>query len=188
MKTSYIIPFVLLFSGAAPARAPVAPAAAPAVARDGSRDFDFQLGAWHTSIRRFRNVFSANPQVIEMTGKVTTRPVWGGKGVLEEIETEGPEGRWQALTLFLYNPETRQWRQSFANSRDGVLQPPTIGSFADNRGVLVAQDVLGSRSILVKSVWSDIRPNSHRYQEFYSDDAGQTWHIAFSAVKTRLSR
>lgn len=178
----------MLLMAAAPATAQAPLSTAPTVAaRDGSHDFDFQIGTWHTSIRRFRNVFSSSPQMVELSGTVTARKVWGGKAILEEIEADGPDGHWQALTLFLYNPDTRQWRQNFANSAQGVLQPPTIGSFSGGRGVLVAQDELGGRSILVKSVWSDIGANSHRYEEFYSDDAGATWKLAFSATKTRIA-
>ncbi len=168
---------------AAPAIALDAPAAQT---RDGSHDFDFAFGTWHTHTRRFKNALSAHPAVIELDGTVTVRKVWGGKAALEEIEANGPDGHWQGMTLFLYNPDTHQWSQSFANSKQGVMQRPTIGEFKNGRGELYAQDDIAGRSILVRSVWSDIRPDSHRYDESYSDDGGQTWKPAFAAALTRI--
>jgi hypothetical protein len=45
-----------------------------AAARDGSHDFDFGTGAWHTHIRRVLDPFSASSDVVELNGTVTTRP------------------------------------------------------------------------------------------------------------------
>jgi hypothetical protein len=45
---------------------------------------------------------------------VTVRKVWKGRGWLEEIEANGPNGHWEGMTLFPYNPQARQRNQSFA--------------------------------------------------------------------------
>jgi hypothetical protein len=107
---------------------------------------------------------------------------------LEEIEVEGPNGNWEGLTLFLFNPKSHQWSQSFINSKMGVLNPPTIGAFKNGRGELFNQDTLNNRSILVRGVWSDITPNSHNYDESYSDDGGKTWKPGFIAHLTTLQQ
>lgn len=112
---------------------------------------------------------------IEMNGTVTVRRVWEGRAQLEEIEADGPSGHWQGLTLFLYNPETHQWSQSFASSKTGVVVSPLIGEFKNGRGELISQDTFGGRTVLVRGVWSDIKPDSHRFEESYSDDGGRTW-------------
>src|SRR5580698_4493042 len=75
-------------------------------ARDGSHDFDFNIGVWHTHIRRVLDPFSASSDVLELNGTVTIRPVWGGRARLEEIEADGPKGHWEGLSLFLYNPQS----------------------------------------------------------------------------------
>jgi hypothetical protein len=89
------------------------------------------------------------------------------------------------LTLFLYNPEAHQWSQSFVNSKIGTLTPPLIGSFKDGRGELFSSDTFNNRSILVRGVWSDIKPDSHHFEESYSNDGGKTWMPAFIATLTR---
>ncbi len=113
------------------------------------------------------------------------RKVWGGRAQLEEIEADGPKGHWEALTLFLYNPKSHQWSQTFINSRMGVLNSAIIGIFKKGRGELFSQDTFNDRVIMVRSTWSEIAANSHRYEESYSDDGGKTWKPAFIAHLTR---
>jgi hypothetical protein len=169
-------------------RAADAPVPAPVAAeRDGQHDFDFNFGTWRTHIKRIGNPFSPSSAPMALEGTVTVRKVWGGRAQLEEIEADGPKGHFEGLTLFLYNPESHQWSQTFASSKEGSLTPPLIGSFKGGRGELLAQDTLDNRSVLVRAVWSDIKPDSHHMEESYSNDGGKSWRPAFIADLTRLS-
>lgn len=153
--------------------------------RDGQHDFDFNFGVWHTHIKRILDPFSGATKSVELNGTVTVRKVWDGRAQLEEIEAEGPNGHWEGMTLFLYNPQSHQWSQNFISSDGGVLNAPTIGSFKDGRGELFSQDTYDGKSVLVRGVWSGITPNSHSYEEFYSKDGGATWAPVFIANLTR---
>jgi hypothetical protein len=154
--------------------------------RDGQHDFDFNLGTWHTRITRIPDPLGASSASITLDGTVTVRGIWGGRGQLEEIEADGPQGRWEGLTMFLYNPEAHQWNQTFLDSQTPTLSPPLIGSFHNGRGELIAQDTFHGKTILIKGEWSDILPDSHHYQESYSNNAGKTWFAAFKADLTRV--
>ena len=171
---------------------PLAGSAADApVTRDGSHDFDFNIGTWHTHITRSIDPFTSGSGSVELDGTVTVRKVWGGKAELEEIEADGPKGHWEGLTLFLYNPTAQQWSQIFANSRVGAITPSSvnIGRLQDGRVVLVGQDnSVYDRTILVRAVWSDIKADSHQYTESFSDDGGATWVTSFVAKLTRLKQ
>ena len=169
----------------APCHADDVPAAAAGATRDGQHDFDFNLGVWKTHITRNMTPLTGRTELVELHGTVRVRPVWNGKAMLEEIEADGPRGHWQAMTLFLYNPQTRQWSMSFANSANGKLDVPMIGSSAGGRIELYQQDNVGGRSIFVRGAWSDITPTSHSYQEDYSDDGGKTWEPSFTARLTK---
>ena len=79
---------------------------------------------------------------IELNGTVTVRKVWDGRANLEEIEAGNATAHFKGLTLFLYNPQSHQWSQSFANINNGALnQPPLIGEFKDGRGELFDQEL-----------------------------------------------
>jgi hypothetical protein len=154
--------------------------------RDGLHDFDFNFGTWHTHIKRQTQAASGASAFIELDGTVTVRKVWDGRAQLEEIEADGPNGHWEGTTLFLYNPQAHQWSQTFASSKDGVLQPPLIGAFKDGKGELYSLDTVNGRTILIRGTWSDIKPDSHHFQEDYSDDGGRSWEPVFIADLTRV--
>ena len=152
---------------------------------DGQHDFDFNIGVWRTHIHRVLDPLAGGRHSIEMTGVVTIRKVWGGRASLEEIEADGPKGHWEALSLFLYNPQTGQWSRSFVNARDPVLSGAFVGSFKNGRGQLFLPDTIDGRAVLVRGVFADIKPDSHTYTESYSDDGGATWRMALIAHLTR---
>jgi hypothetical protein len=152
--------------------------------RDGSHDFDFNTGVWHTHIRRVLDPFSPSSKAVELNGTVTVRPIWGGRAKLEEIEADGPTGHWEGLSLFLYNPKSHQWSQTFLNSKIAVLSRALVGEFHDGRGELYQHDIFREKSIFVRGVWSEITPTSHRYTESYSNDGGKSWFTSFDAHKT----
>lgn len=170
-----------------------APAAVPRAARqadtqrDGQHDFDFNFGTWKTHIRRLLHPLSGSNAWVEMNGTVSVRKVWNGRAQLEEIEAGGPAGHFEGLTLFLYNPQSRQWSLNFANSDEGVLETPSVGEFRNGRGEFYDQEPYRGRAILVRAVWSDITPNSHRFEQSFSDDGGKTWESNFVANLTRES-
>jgi hypothetical protein len=89
------------------------------------------------------------------------------------------------MTLFLYNPQSHQWSQSFANSRDATFDQPAIGGFKNGRGELFDQELFDGKAILVRTVWSDIKPDSHHFEQSFSDDGGKTWEPNFVATLTR---
>jgi hypothetical protein len=166
-----------------------ADAAQPAAStyRDGSHDFDFNIGTWRTHIKTLEHPLSGSSAWEEMTGTVTVRKIWGGKASMEEIEADGKDGHFEGMTLFLYNPQSHQWSQSYANSSNGTIEESSVGEFKDGRGELIAQEPYNGRTVLVRTVWSEIQPNSHRFEQSFSDDNGKTWEPNFVADLTRIS-
>jgi hypothetical protein len=162
---------------------PQAPAAVP---HDGQHDFDFSAGKWHTHIVRTLEPFNAKSATITIDGTVSSHKVWDGRAWLEEIEADTPKGHWEGLNLFLYNPASHQWSQSFSNSSSGTLGTSFVGEFKDGRAELLSTDTFNGKSILVRAVWSNITRDAHRYEEFFSDDGGKSWKLSFVANKTRV--
>jgi len=155
--------------------------------RDGSHDFDFARGVWHTHVTRTLDPFAGGTHTVTLDGTKTARAVWGGRAWLEEIEADGPNGHWEGATLFTYNPKSGQWSQTYIDGASGEIEAPTIGDFKDGRGELLGTEVYHGRNVLVRGVWSDITTNAHRYEVSLSQDGGRTWATAFSAYLTRIS-
>jgi hypothetical protein len=154
--------------------------------RDGSHDFDFARGVWHTHAIQVLDPFEGGTRTVTMDGTKTAKPVWNGRALLEEIEADGPDGHWEGATLFVYNAKAGQWSQAYIDSASGEIEAPTVGSFKDGRGELFGTTVYHGRTVLVRGVWSDITATSHRFEIAYSRDGGRTWDTAFKAYLTRL--
>src|SRR5215510_11022539 len=133
---------------------------AKATERDGSHDFDFEFGTWKTHLKRLIHPLSGSTTWAEYEGTTVVSKIWDGRANLVELEVDGPQGRIEALSLRLYNPQSRQWGLNFANSNDGGLSQPTIGGFKNGRGEFYDQETLNGRAIFVRFVISDISPDS----------------------------
>ena len=154
--------------------------------RDGQHDFDFEIGTWKTHVSRLLNPLTGSAAWIEFEGTSVVRKIWNGRANLVELEADGPTGHLQVLSLRLYNPQSRQWSLNFANSSTGTLSVPTIGEFKNGRGEFFDQEPFNGRTILVRNVWSDITPNSCRFEQAFSDDGGKTWEVNWIATDTRV--
>ena len=154
--------------------------------RDGQHDFDFEIGLWKTHLRRLVSPLSGSSAWVEYTGTTVVRKVWGGRANLVELVADGPAGRFEGLSLRLYNPQSRQWSLNFASVKGGVLTTPTIGEFRNGRGEFYSQEIFNGRAILVRFVISDITPDSCRFEQAFSEDGGKTWEVNWIATDTRL--
>jgi hypothetical protein len=158
-----------------------------AVEADGQHDFDFEIGTWKTHLSRRLHPLTGSNTWTEMDGTTVVRKVWNGKANLVELVADGPSGHFEGLSLRLYNPQSHQWSLNFANSSGGTLTTPTIGQFKNGRGEFYDQETLDGRAILVRFVISEIKPNSCRFEQSFSDDGGKTWEVNWIAVDTRVS-
>ena len=153
--------------------------------RDGSHDFEFAHGVWHTHATQVRDPFDGGAHTVTLDGTKTSHALWGGKAWVEEIEADGPDGHWEGMSLFVYNPKAGQWSQTYIDS-SGEIDAPTIGGFKGGRGEFYGTRNYKGRNVLMRGVWSDIKRDSHRYEISLSDDGGRTWVVAFKADLTRI--
>lgn len=164
----------------------IGPAGADTPLRDGSHDFDFEIGTWKTHLRRLQHPLTGSTTWLEYDGTSTVRKIWGGKANLVELDAVGPAGHIEGLSLRLYNPQSHQWSLNYANAAGGTLGVPTVGAFRDGRGEFYDQEEFGGRMILVRNVWSDITPGACRFEQAFSQDGGKTWEVNWIATDTRI--
>src|SRR5580692_5001112 len=155
-------------------------------AHDPQHDFDFEIGTWHTHLKRLQHPLTGSTTWIEYDGTSTISKIWNGRANLVELEVDGPSGHIEGLSLRLYNPQSRQWSLNFANSAQGSMSIPTVGEFENGRGEFYDQETFNNRTILVRNVFEAITPNSYRFEQSFSDDGGKTWELNWIAVDTRI--
>ena len=178
----------LLFLPVAPtcAQAAKAAKAGAETPRDGQHDFDFEIGTWHTHLKRLAHPLSGSSDWIEYEGVTTVRKVWNGRANLVELIADGPDGHFEGLNLRLYNPRSRQWSLNFASSKGGTLGQPTIGGFIDGRGEFYDQEDFDGRAIFVRFVITPLDADTLRFEQAFSDDGGKTWELNWIATDTRM--
>jgi hypothetical protein len=155
-------------------------------ARDGQHDFDFEIGTWHTHLKRLLHPLTGSTTWTEYDGTSVVRKVLDGRANLVELRVDGPAGHFEGMSLRLYNPQAHQWSLNFASAGGGTLSTPTIGEFRDGRGEFYDQETLDGRAILVRFVISDITKESCHFEQAFSNDGGKTWEVNWIATDTRI--
>ena len=159
-------------------------------ARDGQRDFDFEIGSWKTHLKissRIGHPFTGPNTWTEYEGITVVRKVWNGRANLVELEVDGPKGHLEGLSLRLYNPQSHQWSLNFANSKVGAMSVPTVGEFKNGRGEFYDYEAIDGRMMWVRNIWSDMTPNACHFEQAFSEDGGKTWEVNWIADDTRVN-
>lgn len=152
---------------------------------DSSHDFDFNYGTWTTHIKSLNQPANGPASWVDLTGTVAIRKIWNGRAFLEEISAGNGKTSFTGLTLYLYDSQSHQWSQTYADSTDGSFDPSMIGGFHNGRGELIGPGTYGGKAVLMRDAWSNITPNAHHFEIAYSLDGGKTWRRIFVANLTR---
>jgi hypothetical protein len=155
---------------------------------DSQRDFDFEIGSWKIHLKRLDGRLSGSTTWVEFDGISFTQKVWNGRAQIEQFETDSAAGgHIEGLTLRLYNPQSHQWSLYWANSKNGILDPPQIGEFKNGRGEFYAQDTWNGKAVFVRFVWTNTTTNVPHFEQSYSDDGGKTWEVNWITDQTRVA-
>jgi hypothetical protein len=163
-------------------------AARPATARDGQRDFDFEIGRWAINVKRLAHPLTGDDTWVNPQGYThIVRKVWDGRASLAELANDRPSPHYDGLMLRMYEPKTHEWNIYWGSSGSGSLESPLVGHFANGRGEFFNRDVLDGKPILVRVVYSDITPTSFRTEQDFSANGGKSWQANLVQTFTRLA-
>ena len=160
----------------------------PPAERDGSHDFDFEVGRWKIHLKRRLNPLTGSNTWVEFDGTSKTLKVWDGRAQIEEFETDSATaGHIEGLTLRTYNPKRTSGSSLGPTARLGSW----IRRRSENSGMDAAnfmrRTLIGGRTILIRFIWSDITPNLPHFEQSFSDDGGKTWEVNWITDQTRVS-
>ncbi|HWE56703.1 MAG TPA: hypothetical protein VG435_14415 [Acidimicrobiales bacterium] len=149
-------------------------------------DFDFLVGSWAIANRR-RSPYLGEPgEWHEFPSTSTCVRLFDGAGNADSFLF--PTLNTAGLTLRLQDVATGEWSLYWASSRDGRLQPPVVGRFADGVGTFLGDDMYEGRPIQVRYIWSDITAVSARWEQSFSIDVGHTWSANWVMSFTRVAQ
>lgn len=172
------------FGGYAPAAAAAASQHAPAV-RDGSHDFDFEMGKWKMHNRRLAKKFVGSHDWVEFDSYSVGSQLPGVIGDQDIYRTDYFKKGFVGLTYRLYDPRTGLWSIYWIDSlsMQGTFLPPVVGKFTSNVGVFEGPDTYDGKPIVVRYTWTvnpKGSPITAHFEQAFSADGGKTWETNFT--------
>ena len=156
------------------------------VARDGQRDFDFEIGTWAIDMKRLAHPLSGSSEWITPAGySHIVQKVWDGRASLAQLRNDRPSPHYDGLMLRLYDPQSHNWNVYWGSSKTGALDEPLVGHFANGRGDFFMRDTFQGKAILVRVTYSEITATSFRTEQAFSPDDGKTWETNMVQTFTR---
>ena len=142
---------------------------------DGRNDFDFLIGSWKVHHRRLMERLNGSTEWEEFDGDTVDRKILNGLGNMDENLIHSKKGQVHAITLRLFNPESKEWSIYWSTDATGTLDVPMVGGFKDGRGEFYSQEVFEGRHIYNRFIWSKITANSCQWEQALSADGGRNW-------------
>ena len=149
-------------------------------------DFDFLYGEWTVHNRRLRELFAGSDDWYEFEATSWAQPLLGGIGNVDEMDC--PSEGFSGATIRVQDQSTGQWSIYWADSKTGRLFPPVVGTFENGRGDFYGDDTHNGAPIRAHFTWSDMTPDSARWQQEFSADGGATWELNWVMEFTRAQR
>ena len=145
------------------------------IENDGRNDFDFLIGTWKVHHRRLKERLKGSTEWGQFEGDTVANKILNGLGNMDENLIHGKTGPVHAISLRLFNPESKEWSIYWSTDQTGILDVPVIGGFKDGRGEFYSQEVFEGHHIYNRFIWSKITANSCQWEQAFSEDGGKTW-------------
>jgi len=142
---------------------------------DGRNDFDFLIGTWKVHHRALKKRLKGSTDWNEFDGDTVSRKILNGLGNMDDNIIHRETGPVHAITLRLFNPESKEWSIYWSTDLTGTLDVPMIGVFREGRGEFYSQEVFEDRHIYNRFIWSKITASSCQWEQAFSTDGGKTW-------------
>jgi hypothetical protein len=136
-------------------------------------DFAFFYGRWRVINRRLTQRLQGSDAWETFEAEQRCVPLMDGIGNTDEMRSLS--GDIIGISIRLFNLQARTWSIYWVSPRDGVLQPPVVGSFTNKVGVFIGADTFAGAPITVRYTWSRTDTPAPRWEQEFSSDGGRTW-------------
>ncbi|WP_281632434.1 hypothetical protein [Flavobacterium luteolum] len=138
-------------------------------------DFDFFEGKWKLHNKKLNSRLSNCTEWTEFESTQEMYKVLNGIGNIDNFLATFDGQPFEGMTVRLFNPKNRLWSIYWADSNEGRLDPPVLGSFKNNVGHFVTKDIFNGKDILVIFRWDARDKNNPVWSQAFSEDNGNSW-------------
>jgi len=144
-------------------------------ASSSAQDFDFIEGNWMVHNKKLASRLTSCNEWIEFDATQVAFKVLLGKGNIDRFSTDFGGEAFEGMTVRLFDPVTRLWSIYWADSNNGTLDTPVLGSFENSIGHFYARDTWKGTPVLVKFRWDARDTDQPIWSQAFSTDNGNTW-------------
>jgi len=138
-------------------------------------DFDFFEGKWKLRNKKLKSRLSNCNEWIEFDSTQEMYRVLNGMGNIDNFLATFDDKPFEGMTIRLFDPKTRLWSIYWADSNEGKLDPPVLGSFENNVGHFFTKDILRDKKVLLVFRWDARDKENPVWSQALSEDNGVTW-------------
>ena len=138
-------------------------------------DFDFYVGKWQLYNKKLKTRLNNCTEWIEFESTQEMYKILNGLGNIDNYLATLNNVPFEGMTVRLFNPITKLWSIYWADSNEGVLQPPVLGSFENNVAHFFTKDIFNNKQILIVFRWDARDKENPIWSQAFSDDNGNTW-------------
>ena len=138
-------------------------------------DFDFFEGKWLVKNKKLKSRLNNCTEWTEFESTQEMYRVLNGIGNIDNFLATFDDMAFEGMTIRLFNPKTKLWSIYWADSNEGKLDSPVLGSFENNVGHFITKDIFNDKKILVVFRWDARNKDNPIWSQAFSDDNGKTW-------------
>ncbi len=116
-------------------------------------DFDFFEGKTKIHNKKLKTLLNNCTEWTEFESTQEMYRVLNGIGNIDNFLATFDGVPFEGVTLRLFNPKTKLWSIYWADSNEGKLDPPVVGSFENNVGHFFTKDTFNNKKIAVVFRW-----------------------------------
>jgi hypothetical protein len=161
-----------------------------ATSTSSQHDFDFLEGKWKMYNTHLNKRLENCKDWTEFVSYDECSNILDGAGNMDTYSTTefpGLEGRsFKALTLRLFDSNTKLWSLYWVPKNSGKMDPPVVGSFKDGVGYFFCEDKFKDKPIIVMYCWDVRDADSPVWGQAFSTDKGKNWEWNFFNLSERI--
>jgi hypothetical protein len=138
-------------------------------------DFDFYEGKWKLRNKKLKTRLNNCTEWTEFESTQEMHRVLNGIGNIDNYLATFDGVPFEGMSIRLFNPKTKLWSIYWADSNEGKLDPPVVGSFENNVAHFFTKDSFNGKKILVVFRWDARDKDNPIWSQAFSEDNGKTW-------------
>lgn len=149
-------------------------------------DFNFFEGKWKLHNKKLKSRLNHCTEWVEFESTQEMYKVLNGIGNIDNFLATFDGQPFEGMTVRLFNPKTKLWSIYWADSNEGKLDPPVLGSFENNVGDFITKDTFNGKNIIVAFRWDARIKDNPIWSQAFSDDNGRTWEWNWFMYMTKM--